>query len=197
MKNSYFNNIEEIFSKSKNFNHAVDVGANIGEMTKFLSSRWNCVTAFEPAPDTFKELSKNVDSNGECINCGISDTNGKLNFAIGKNSRINQFVSPGYQKKHWHTETVPVKTLDSFNFKELDLLKIDVEGHERQAVLGAENTIKKLKPIIIIEISFEKKILDKDISKDHSSALTILESWGYEIIQRHNHDYILSPMSSD
>ena len=42
-------------------------------------------------------------------------------------------------------------TLDSYSFKRVDLLKIDVEGFELDVLLGAENTIRQFKPRIIIE----------------------------------------------
>jgi FkbM family methyltransferase len=191
MANTYLNKIEKIFLLSKNFNHAVDIGANVGEVTNLMSKKWKKVTAFEPAPSTFSALKENVDSNVNCKNFGLSNINGEINFATGPNPRINQIVSPGFYKKGWSVETIPVRTLDSFNLKDVDFLKIDVEGHERQVVLGAENTIKRCYPVIVIEISFEKKVFDKTISKDHAQALEILEQWGYRIINKFSHDYIL------
>tara|TARA_B110000503_G_scaffold142564_1_gene239767 strand:+ start:3558 stop:4154 length:597 start_codon:yes stop_codon:yes gene_type:complete len=187
----YFETIDQI-TKDKNKFFAVDVGANTGEVTKYFSEHWSKVLAFEPTPSTFKELLKNVDKNVQCENIGLSDSSGTLTFATGPNPRINQIVSENFYKKGWTTINIPVKTLDSLNLLDVDLLKIDVEGHERQVVLGAKNLIKTCKPLIIIEISFENKVYDKEISKDHTHALTILESWGYSIIKKHRHDYILS-----
>jgi hypothetical protein len=47
--------------------------------------------------------------------------------------------------------TFQTKTLDSFNFDRIDLLKIDVEGFEYDVLNGAVNTIRRLKPKIILE----------------------------------------------
>ena len=85
--------------------------------------------------------------------------------------------------------------LDKFNFDSVDLLKIDVEGHELQVVKGAEQTIKKCRPLIILEISFENKILDKEISKQHTTALDLTLSYGYRKIWYGKHDYILEPIN--
>ena len=53
--------------------------------------------------------------------------------------------------------TYAFRPLDSMKIKEkIDLIKIDVEGHEIETLEGAKNTIKENKPVIVIE-SFDKK----------------------------------------
>ena len=50
------------------------------------------------------------------------------------------------------------KTLDSLNFQKMDLLKIDVEGHEMEVLKGAAETLKRCKPRYIqIEIHNKRK----------------------------------------
>lgn len=48
--------------------------------------------------------------------------------------------------------SVEVKTLDSYNFQEVDIIKMDIEGWELYALQGAEDTINRCRPIIQIEI---------------------------------------------
>ena len=50
------------------------------------------------------------------------------------------------------TQTVQLKTLDSYNFKDVDIIKVDVEGHEFDVVLGAEQTILKYQPVVQLEM---------------------------------------------
>lgn len=188
-KYEYLQTVDKLSNNNKI--HAVDIGANTGEVTNILSKHWNKVTAFEPTPDTFEYLKNNVNQNVSCKNIGLSNTKDSLKFITGKDQRKNQIVSNDFTKKGWETISIEVTTLDSFNFSDVDFLKIDVEGHERHVVLGAEQTIKKCKPLIVIEISFEKKVYDKSMSKNHSEALDILQSWGYKIQARHKHDYVL------
>jgi hypothetical protein len=45
-----------------------------------------------------------------------------------------------------------IKTLDSFEFPQIDYLKVDIEGFELQFLKGAAETIKRTKPVINIEI---------------------------------------------
>ena len=53
--------------------------------------------------------------------------------------------------------SVETISIDSMNLEDLTLLKIDVEGHEIEALHGALITIKKYKPIIICEVWDNKK----------------------------------------
>ena len=187
--NSWFEN--------KDKKHAVDIGANIGFMTAYFGANWSQVTAFEPTPDIFKCLQKNCNkSNITLINKALSDTEKNVLFATSGKSEINQIVSDTqFLKRYWNHITVPAVTLDSLNLLDIDIIKIDVEGHELAVVKGAEQTIKKNKPLIVIEISFENKILDREISSlNHGYALTILEEWGYRVIWNHGYDWILEPI---
>ena len=51
---------------------------------------------------------------------------------------------------------VPVTTLDEISntlqLKKINLIKIDVEGHEYKALLGSKNVLQELRPIVIIEL---------------------------------------------
>lgn len=186
------NVIEEKFFNKERF-HALDIGANIGFMTAYFGSKWNHVTSFEPTPSIFECLVKNCTRpNIDLKNLALSDQNKKVLFAVSGKSEVNQIISDDkILTKHWKSIVVPAMTLDSLNLNDIDVIKIDVEGHELSVVKGAEDTIKKFKPLIAIEISYENKILDKEISKDHNHALTLLKSWGYKIIWNQNYDWIL------
>ena len=60
----------------------------------------------------------------------------------GKSVKVNT----GYQRVQ-----VPQLTLDSYNFAEVDVIKIDVEGYELQVLDGSVNTIAQNRPIVQIE----------------------------------------------
>src|SRR2546421_8213448 len=53
--------------------------------------------------------------------------------------------------------TAPMRTLDSFDFPRVTVLKIDVEGHEASVLRGAENTIQRERPVLCVEI--ERRLL--------------------------------------
>ena len=50
------------------------------------------------------------------------------------------------------TETVQLRTLDSYGFTDVDIIKVDVEGHEFDVVQGAEQTILKYRPVVQLEM---------------------------------------------
>jgi hypothetical protein len=60
------------------------------------------------------------------------------------NKQVNSFL----------VDTIPTFMLDDFDFEGISLIKIDVENHEIDVLLGAKKTILKCKPIIILENSY-------------------------------------------
>jgi hypothetical protein len=69
-------------------------------------------------------------------------------------------------------ELVNIITLDSLNLGKISLIKVDIEGYEKEFLEGAKNTILKNKPNIIIEIHKDDK--EKDVKK-------LLTDFGYTI----------------
>jgi FkbM family methyltransferase len=196
LNSSMINEINSWF-KNKDKKHAIDIGANIGFITAYFGTHWEHVTAFEPTPSIFECLQKNCNKpNIKLINKALSNTEKNVLFATSGRSEINQIVSDTqFLKKRWGHITVPAITLDSLNLTNVDIIKIDVEGHELSVVYGAEQTIKNNKPLIVIEISYENKILDREVSSlNHGHALTILKEWGYRVIWNHRYDWILEPI---
>lgn len=176
--------------------HALDIGANVGFMTSYFGKRWQNTTAFEPTPNIFECLSQNCTrTNIELKNLALSDVTGELLFAINPKSEINQIISSEkVLKKGWSAIRIPAIKLDELNYHDVDMIKIDVEGHEMSVIRGAEKTIRRTKPLIAIEISFENKILDKELSRNHTQTLQLIESWGYQTVWHHLYDWILEPI---
>ncbi len=129
-----------------------DVGANIGEYTKCLASMFSdaIIYSFEPSKETFCTLSKNVSAKNVVLNnIGISDeiVRGTL-YSDKENSglaslynRQLDYLGMELGKK----EEVELTTLDYYcetnNIDTIDFLKIDIEGNEYKALLGAERLL--------------------------------------------------------
>jgi FkbM family methyltransferase len=158
----------------------IDVGANIGNHTIYLAKY--CATkvmAFEPFPDTFKLLDKNITDNGLrfhviASNYGLSD-NHEFVFmkSVDGNAGMNKVDSEG---------DAPVQLIAFDLILDFDrfitLIKLDCEGYEEKALLGMIQTVKKYKPALFIECQTEKELVA--ISK-------ILIPLGYSNKQRFNH----------
>lgn len=69
---------------------------------------------------------------------------------------------------------IPVASLDSFNFDNLDFIKIDTEGHESSVLAGAVETIKRCTPALLIEIEQRH-----NWSQPIASIVVRLASFGY------------------
>lgn len=138
-------------SKVKNFRTAIDIGANIGIMSYRMVNNFNKVYAFEPL--FYDHIKENV-------------KNSKLEvypYAIGSEEKIETMRVGVYhsggsnivkeKENNVKYKDVKVVTIDSFNFTDVDFIKIDVELYEWYAILGAKITIEKYKPTILIELT--------------------------------------------
>jgi FkbM family methyltransferase len=126
----------------------------------------------DSSDDEYDELMNvnSITNNIIDINSSInSDNNNILNVDV----KIEDYV-------------VELKTIDSLNLSKLDFIKIDVEGHEYEALKGGENTIKKFKPVIFFECWVRESFKEK---KD--KLFEYIESLGYEITSlSHNGHYL-------
>jgi len=138
-------------SKVKNFRTAIDIGANIGIMSYRMVTDFDNVYAFEPLfYDHIKENVKN--SNIEIYPYAVGSEEKVETMRVGVyHSGGSNIVKE--KEKDVHYKDVKVVTLDSFNFEDVDFIKIDVELYEWYTILGAKNTIEKYKPTILIELT--------------------------------------------
>lgn len=147
----------------------VDAGANEGEQTLFAAKRLRAgkVIAFEPNPQIFAMLEKNLALNGfgntKLEQLGLGDQAGEVSlFASDSRSADGSFnlgLSTLHAREGVSTSvaSIRVDTLDNYcareGLKRLDVLKIDVEGSELAALRGAVRTLEALKPRLIIEVN--------------------------------------------
>jgi FkbM family methyltransferase len=151
----------------------VDVGANYGHFSNLFSIFFNTkkIISIEADPTTYEKLSHNTSSKMELKNICIGGKDGDyVYFHSDPNSSylgkvINEQELIGYEKKY--IKKLEIKTLDSVLENELliDVLKIDVEGHEDEVLKGAHNTLKKVKYLFIETSKNEKNTFSELIRK--------------------------------
>ena len=165
--------IEKIIIKKRRF---VDIGANVGIYTYYFSDKFSAINAFEPLEDITYRIKSLNKSNISVHNKALSNKKGKLKFYIPiiNGLTVPPLASLEKKKEPFKKKIVDVVTLDEFNFKNVDLIKIDVEGHEYFVLEGAIKTIKKYKPIIICEI--EKRHSSTSLNK----IIKLLKKLNYE-----------------
>ena len=121
----------------------VDVGANVGSYTVLASGVAGAKSlAIEPDPVTAGHLARNIEINGltervEICRCVVGATDGQVNFTVGLDT-VNRIAADGDR----NTRIVPQRTLDTLTSNCVPtVVKLDVEGHEFSALLGARNML--------------------------------------------------------
>ena len=117
-----------------------DVGANVGSYSVIAAKVCGArAVAFEPAPETISQLLDNLRLNGiedlvRIEQCAASNHQGTVRFTAGENA-LNRVSESGTE--------VQCRTLDSFADETPLFVKVDVEGHEREVVEGAQKMFAK------------------------------------------------------
>lgn len=148
-------------------NVILDIGANTGVFSmlagKFSSGK---VYAFEPVPYNYSILQKNIalnpDVNVELQTIALSDKNATVDMFIEPDTvnYINSLNNDRLDQSKAKKIEVKCQRLDDLvtekNIPTIDLIKIDVEGHEEAVLKGGQNSIQKFRPSIIIEVLNDK-----------------------------------------
>jgi FkbM family methyltransferase len=167
---------------------AIDCGANIGvhtiEWARFMSG-WGRVYSFEPQEKIYYALAGNIALNN-CFNvtarlaaigakCGtlaMPEINYCIPSSFGSLELIqadcNEYIGQNidYDRAVQHIDML---TLDSLNLSRIDLVKIDVEGMELDVLQGAQESILRCRPQLVIEI----------IKSDEKAVAELLDAAGY------------------
>lgn len=136
--------------KNNNISVAFDVGANVGDYSNIIHklNKNTDIYCFEPDNDTYRLLDQNVSGDKFYLNnFALSDKTGKrILYHNLDDSGLNSFYDMDYNNKYKvKAKEVVIDTLDNYcnnhNIHHIDLLKIDVEGHELNVLYGANNML--------------------------------------------------------
>lgn len=144
----------------------IDVGANVGTYTLFLSETPEVqVYAFEPHPETCRQLRRNVDHN-ERTNViieelGLSDHAGAVSFSDEPGSPVNRIVEGAGDEAGEKTCSIRIIRGDEYFSEQVAaqlVVKIDVEGHELAVLRGLEGVLGRC-GIIFLEENHDRKLV--------------------------------------
>lgn len=176
--------IQKYFNAIRDGEVFVDVGSNVGYYAlKVKGANPNSrVIAIEAHPETYRALLRNVNANRfdiVCVNKAVYKSKGDISFyEHGGWSGLGSIY-----KKSEKTLTVEADTLDSILSNQgvhADIIKIDIEGAELDALQGAFESLKNAR-MVIIEIHNDNLI----------PASQTLEKIGYNITVENNGEYII------
>ena len=191
---------------------AVDCGANIGvhtiEWAKHMTG-WGAVLAFEAQERVYYALAGNIAINNcfnaRAIHAAVASQPGTMKmpkpnyFAPASFGSLElrkregaEFIGQAIDYSEANMVDVQTVALDSFNFPRLDLLKIDVEGMEPEALQGAAKCIAAHRPVLFVEM----------VKTDKGKLRAWLEGAGYVLFEAgmsflavHNSDKCLGDLT--
>ena len=172
--------LDKILSKKRRF---VDIGSNFGIYSYYFRNKFMNIEAFEPINEITYHLKGLSKYNINVHNLGLSNLEGEAQISIpfknGKlhtsDSSLNKIDNNSYEQRR-----IKTKTLDSFHFTNVDLIKIDVEGHEENVINGSQATILNSKPILLVEI--ERRHLRNKKIDDIFNLICSLSYDGYFLL---------------
>ena len=146
----------------------MDIGANVGHHSIFLSKFASQVLAFEPYPKVnmqFKQqIAHNNISNIQIFETGLSDRRETLNYyaPTGNNEGIGSFDESSIGKGNTSYGKLELQegdqVIESDSWKNIKLIKIDVEGFEKKVIKGLTRTIEEERPVIVCEITYGQQL---------------------------------------
>jgi FkbM family methyltransferase len=176
---------------------AIDVGAHIGTHTLTLArlvGPSGRVYAFEPVRKTYRELRRNLELNG--VTNVVA-----LRYALGRGAPSVIEMNPIHEGEEGGTsvghggDRVELRTLDSFGFEGVSLVKIDVEGFELPVLDGAEDTIRRNRPVLVVEIAggYDYETAPPDAKMQIDVTRWRIAGMGYRVERVRKQDYLALP----
>jgi len=178
IKKNYEKELKVIERYSDKTKDALDIGVYRGVYSYKLSEYFKTVHSFEPNPLLYPYLEKNLNKiikNIKLYNIALSDNNDETELKLPLRTKsmfkdnIEELFQLGAATMHPDNKIekykeIPIKTkkLDDIELKnEIGFIKIDVEGHEKNVIMGGKSLIYKNKPVMLVEI--EKRHTNKPI----------------------------------
>lgn len=174
---------EYLNSSTKSFTLAIDVGANLGAVSYLLASKSETVISFEPNQETYSELNRNL-----CLN-SISNVVTEQLACSDKSGNSIMFMNDyhGHSSLNMRSDLkskIEVKTirlddyLESKSVRKIDILKIDVEGHEYSVMLGMG---RYLNPDLCNAIIWEHSQFANKSQNNSAAICNMLIAAGYKL----------------
>lgn len=164
----------------------VDIGAHVGTWSFLFAEKASHIYSFECTPRTYNFLCGNIalhnlDDKITAQKMAIGNTNGMTTVYVrsedgGGNSCLFTNGVP---------HTVPIATLDSLNLSNVGMIKIDVEGFEKNVIEGMQETLRRNNyPIVLFE-SWEpwRETAEVPATQLRKELFDYIRSIGYKPIQ--------------
>ena len=191
---SQFNNEFYYYLKDQEELNLIDLGANIGLFSLFVSPVCEKVFAVEPTPSHFELLKEVVDLSGktniELHQLAIGTADGEADFNIHeRNSTMNSFLDCPVDPHSGKTVKVKTQTLNSFidslDVDRVGFVKMDIEGFENEVIFepSFEDAITKIDGLYVEVHDFAGLGPDRGMAVNFNKISDKMKAWGRSVQQ--------------
>ncbi len=169
---------ETIWRLTKTGDRVVDVGANIGYFSQVMGYRvgsYGMVHCFEPHPALQKKWQQHLRKREQCVlhPVALSSQEGHMDLYIPVDFNKNEGTASLEKSENSKVVQVPVRMLDRVVLdKKIQLIKIDVEGHELEVFKGAEKVLAVTEYVVF-----------EDFHHSKSPVIEFLGTQGFKIFR--------------
>lgn len=178
----------------------VDIGANVGLYTALAMHQLDPsgrIVTFEPYPQSFKFLQKNIDTNQssaracprvDAFNLAAAAERGQQELRLNpENHADNRLYQGTYQGKVENWTSLPVEgrpvddVLAELEIEEVNFVKIDIQGYEQKAISGFQKTLARSKNVYLMSEFWPKGLMEAGGSP--REYLQMLVSLGFTLFE--------------
>lgn len=170
---------------------AIDVGANLGQISAIMArgvGEEGLVVALEPNPECFQQLSLCSRPPVVPLQIAIGSDSDAITLAVphardgSTQDQLGTVVMGsrefGYGCTEFKVRQTTLDALDMISDLPVSLIKIDVEGYERAVLMGAQVTIERHRPAMVVEVEERHQPHGQDID----DVFSLVQSWDYVVI---------------
>ena len=162
----------------------VQAGGACGVWPLRYSQLFDWVYTFEPMFENIQCLLKNTEGIENILPYRRALAHKEMDGAmVFDQSEIGNYGAVYFQPGEGDALAI---TIDEFDLDACDLLQLDIEGYELEALKGAVKTIEKYHPVIVLE----EKPLPQFPDRDHLAPRRFIEAMGYKEVDRVKKDVI-------
>jgi FkbM family methyltransferase len=159
----------------------VQAGGYCGQFPALYGRLFDAVYTFEPNPENFYCLARNA-PNVHKFQAFLGDRRGLggMNNNPGEEKNFGAWYRDGFG-------LIPTLMIDDLGVAP-DLIQLDMEGGELDALKGGRRTIEAHRPVVVVE--------NKPLRQGNSNAIGYMQELGYAARQVTKWDWLLLPNSS-
>ena len=173
----------------------VQAGGAFGLYPLALAQHFHRVITFEPLLANLQCMAANI---AGCPNITVEEYplwhTSNINMAM----RYSKPVKNSYGAHHLtsrfgrHVQSVTTVTIDQYSLHDVDLIWLDIEGSEIHALRGAEQTIARCKPVVVLEDRELRQMAELGTSKGEA-VRWMKDHWKYKVVGQAAADTIMIP----